>query len=485
MQSKGSYIQTALVIAILLTAAYLVWSQEVRLRKNTLRNQATSLADHLQGRIDQLWTSRSIILKSAVGELVLAHTEPSKSKDQALRDLKLLAPEITSASLWRPGQAPELLWQDLAPEARATNHSTAFATTAQLLYGESSRLFMQGEEALLVFMLDSGDPSSPLATATLSLPAMIRTIMPPDIDDYAIELIDARNQLVYQSAARLPFYAPERMDWQVTRILQLAGHTCALNVIPGPALIARTYLQPNTWVLGIGILVTLCVAMLLNQQNRLRLKDREIYEANLRKLALFEMNREEAERRDISAELHDDVGHALSLLKMEAESASAAESPFPKSLIRHLDGAIQSVRAISSRLHPPLLPNTGLAPAIEDLVAEFTASSRISVKVDLPDRFPALGRERQWALYRAIKEGLTNAARHAGADAISISAKADKKMVRLKLVDNGKGFDPSVIHSGHSLGLLSLTERVQQTGGQAAITSSAGKGTTIRIEMPI
>lgn len=484
MQPKGSYIQTALVIAILLTAAYLVWSQEVRLRKNTLRNQAASLADHLQGRIDQLWTARAIIIKSAVSELALAHTEPGKSKNQALRDLKILAPEILSASLLRPGQAPELIWQDLASEGMDTHHSATITADAQLLYGETSRLFMQGKEALIVFLPDFGNPSSPLAAATLSMPAMIRSIMPPDIDEYAIELIDARNQLVYESTSRLPFYAPERMDWQVTRIVQLAGHTCALNVIPGPALIARTYLQPNTWVLGIGILLTLCMAMLLNQQNRLRLKEKEMHELNLRRLALFEVEREERERKEIGSALHDDGGHMLALLRLELEGAMNAGKSCGPAALKHLDHAIHAMRSVAARLHPPILNNAGIGPAMDDLVGSFREKSSIVLRAEVPDALPKITRDREWALFRALQEGLTNLAKHAKATQASLVVKVEPDKLSVMLKDDGVGFDPSLAYTGQSLGLLSLTERLNQVGGSATVTSRPGRGTTLKVEVP-
>lgn len=213
---------------------------------------------------------------------------------------------------------------------------------------------------------------------------------------------------------------------------------------------------------------------------------------NLRALAARLQSVREEEWTRIAREIHDELGQALTGLKMDLTWVANKLMPEQKtlsaktrSMFELIDGTIQSVRKISTRLRPEVLDELGLAPAIEWQAKEFQKRSGIRCKVSLPSSGLALDRERSTAAFRVFQELLTNTARHANATRIDIAMRVESGALVLQIDDNGEGIDESIIFSPKSLGLLGMRERVLPFGGRVEITGVRGEGTRVKVSIPL
>lgn len=200
----------------------------------------------------------------------------------------------------------------------------------------------------------------------------------------------------------------------------------------------------------------------------------------------------EEERRSIAREVHDELGHALTAVKMdiawlvkhipdEDEELSSRGTE----LTGIVDQTISSMRRIVSRLRPPVLDDLGLDAALEWLVSDFQRYSGVEADVsisDLADRFRG---DNASCIFRIVQEALTNVSRHAAANHVSIRGSREDDSYRLVVQDNGNGFefDAEAQHSG--FGLLGIAERVRELEGHLEMDTGPGKGTTLVINLPL
>jgi PAS domain S-box-containing protein len=201
---------------------------------------------------------------------------------------------------------------------------------------------------------------------------------------------------------------------------------------------------------------------------------------------------QEAERRRLARELHDDLSQRLAALAIEAGRTEAAvgdaDAPILRPLRELRDQTIRiagDVHDLSRRLHPSILDDLGLAKAVEAECARF--AKREGVEVDfalqgLPERVPA---EVALALYRIVQEGLANVAKHACARRVNVSLRADDAALHLTVADDGLGFDRAEVRRRPGLGLSSIRERVRLMRGRHRIDSRPGSGTTIEVVAPL
>jgi signal transduction histidine kinase len=206
------------------------------------------------------------------------------------------------------------------------------------------------------------------------------------------------------------------------------------------------------------------------------------------------MAAQEAERRRLARELHDEVGQALTAIKINLQSALALGSK--NAIIARLDDsiaivdqALQQVRNLSLDLRPSLLDDLGLVAALRWYLdrqsqragykAEFTA--------DPPGLRGATGLET--ACFRVVQEALTNIARHAQARNVCVLLRQSGTELEVQIRDDGVGFDVAEARQqaarGASLGLLGMQERVLLSGGRITIESTLGSGTQILVHFPL
>lgn len=212
----------------------------------------------------------------------------------------------------------------------------------------------------------------------------------------------------------------------------------------------------------------------------------------LRELASHLQSVREEERTLISREIHDELGQVLTALKIQI-SLIGSKLNDEQSLIKQkinstlklIDNSVESVQKISSQLRPGILDELGLIAAMEWQIDEFTKLTSINSTVILPDYELNLDAQKSTAIFRIFQEALTNVARHSGADKIKVSLTTDKAKLLLEISDNGKGISQNQIKDYHSLGIHGMKERAMVFGGSVYLEGIEGKGTTVRVEIPI
>jgi signal transduction histidine kinase len=148
----------------------------------------------------------------------------------------------------------------------------------------------------------------------------------------------------------------------------------------------------------------------------------------------------------------------------------------------------EEVRTMSYLLHPPLLDETGLAPALRWYVDGFSKRSKIAVTVDIEDNFGRLATEIETTLFRIVQESLTNVHRHSKSATAGIRLMRRSNEVLLEVLDTGIGLQPRKNETKESapagVGILGMSERVRQLGGDFRI-EAANPGTRIVASMPV
>ena len=213
--------------------------------------------------------------------------------------------------------------------------------------------------------------------------------------------------------------------------------------------------------------------------------------AQLRALAARLERVREDERTRVAREIHDELGQALTAIKLEftalLRDLPADEGPVSQrsqSILKLLDEAIQSIRRIATELRPGILDDLGLAAAVEWVAEEFQARTGTKVHVSLPGVDIAMDRERATALFRILQETLTNVARHANATQVQVRLAKENGDLLLEVRDNGKGLSEEQLSGGKSLGFLGMRERASMLGGEITISGIPGKGTTVSVRLP-
>ena len=204
---------------------------------------------------------------------------------------------------------------------------------------------------------------------------------------------------------------------------------------------------------------------------------------------------QEQERTRISRELHDELGQALTLLKLRVRYIEK-ELPRDRTVLReecenvltYIDQTIENVRRISHDLSPMILEDCGLSAAINQMVKKFTTHHNIESSLDIGDIDHLLPQKARIIVYRIFQEILTNVGRHSGATSVYAVMKEKNGSFFFMVEDNGKGFDVNEVisgnHAAHGLGLATMEERVRMLGGSLDIWSQEGKGTRISFSVP-
>ncbi|MGC9336367.1 MAG: GAF domain-containing sensor histidine kinase, partial [Anaerolineae bacterium] len=214
--------------------------------------------------------------------------------------------------------------------------------------------------------------------------------------------------------------------------------------------------------------------------------------AQLLLLAQHEQTRREEARARMAREIHDELGQALTGLKMDLAWLQKHTGPKQKDLLQKfrdmtdlVDTTIQDVRRIATELRPGMLDDLGLVPAMEWQLQEFQKRSGIRSRFTSNVEDVALGAEETITLFRILQETLTNVARHAAATRVEVSLDEEQGYVCLRVQDNGRGITASEVNGSKSFGLLGMRERVLLRSGDFDIQGTPGQGTTLVIKLPL
>ena len=224
---------------------------------------------------------------------------------------------------------------------------------------------------------------------------------------------------------------------------------------------------------------------------RLKEVEHELLESRalLRELGARRETELEAERKRIAREVHDELGQLLTTLRLRLNLIRRRYGELDpriqddtSDLVQLVDRTIAAVRDIATALRPAVL-EMGIASALEWMAEEFSHHSGIHCALDIPERLD-LDESRATVVFRIVQESLTNVVRHAGAERVSIGLYTDGDRCRLRVRDDGKGFDPEAV-AGGSIGLVGMQERALSIGGTLRILSEPGQGTTLELWIPL
>jgi signal transduction histidine kinase/CHASE1-domain containing sensor protein len=213
-------------------------------------------------------------------------------------------------------------------------------------------------------------------------------------------------------------------------------------------------------------------------------------QARLQDLSRKLLEVQEAERRRIARELHDEAGQLLASVHLALEATISGLPPHLREgfhqVRSHLNAIETQLRGLAHELRPTILDDLGLLPALRSLVQRVVERTGLCIRVDsaLTERLaPAV----ETALYRIMQEGLTNITKHAAATHVDLQLWRDDERVHGLLRDDGVGFVVEHV-LGHTerrgLGLLGIQERLEALGGTLQIISAPGQGTTLQITLP-
>jgi signal transduction histidine kinase len=233
-------------------------------------------------------------------------------------------------------------------------------------------------------------------------------------------------------------------------------------------------------------------------EEKVRERTAELDHANnsLRQLTGRLLNLQDEERRRIARELHDNAGQALSVLAMNLGAVGEDLGRIVKTVATVADSASMvrqmsdDIRTMSYLLHPPLLDEMGLAPALKWYVEGFAERSKIAVDLRCGSEIGRLPREVETAIFRIVQECLINIHRHSGSPTAAIQIESTDDFVRLEVRDHGTGISPELrrqMETGGTLGvgLRGMRERASQLGGSLEISADETRqGTCIMVRLP-
>lgn len=233
--------------------------------------------------------------------------------------------------------------------------------------------------------------------------------------------------------------------------------------------------------------------LILDISNRKKVEDElESSRDQLRDLSIHLQSVREEERAFLAREIHDELGQAMTALKMDLlwidkrlpkESEGIIDKT--KSMVTLLDSTIQVVKKICSDLRPGLLDDLGLKAAIEWYTEEFIERTGIICKLQINFEELEIDKDLEISIFRIFQETLTNIARHSVASKVQADFYLKKDILFMKIEDNGIGITEEQINDPKSLGLIGLRERVYPWGGEINIRGFKNKGTIVFAEIPL
>lgn len=202
---------------------------------------------------------------------------------------------------------------------------------------------------------------------------------------------------------------------------------------------------------------------------------------------------QEAERRRLAHELHDELGQSLTAIKINLQAHERFKGQTPAELnaenLRIVEEILENVRRLALALRPSVLDDLGLAPALRWMGEQSAARGGFVVRFQPEIAGVRLAPEMETACFRIAQEALTNITRHAKAQRVDIQLLHDGATLVLSVRDDGCGFDLSAAHgraaAGDSIGVLGMRERAMLIGGQLDIETTPGQGSMVRLRCPL
>lgn len=222
------------------------------------------------------------------------------------------------------------------------------------------------------------------------------------------------------------------------------------------------------------------------------IKENEESHEQFRDLSAYLQTAREEERKSIAREIHDELGQALTTIKLELSllqeevlNDAAAATDRIQSLKERVDETIHTVKGIITKLRPGLLDDLGITAAIEWQANDFQRRTGIVCEVLMKPEEMNINQEISTDMFRIFQETLTNITRHSGATHVIVHLFQRENALELQVQDNGHGITPQEINDPKSFGLIGIRERAQYWRGAVDIQGKEGLGTVVTIRFPL
>lgn len=244
-------------------------------------------------------------------------------------------------------------------------------------------------------------------------------------------------------------------------------------------------------ILGMLLLALAIIVFFTIYQRRLFAQQEAIrnLEANhQKKLLEYSFEAQEAERKRIASDLHDDVGSILSasriyIHQLKQDIPNDKYQTLKSDTTDLIDKAIDQIRTVSHNLFPPNLNRLGLIEASNDLCQRIQKIGNIDIHFDYNESI-SLSKKEELTLYRILQELTNNSLKHAQASKINFEFNSSKEKFKMLYLDNGIGFDHSAnISKVKGLGLKSIESRANSIGAKLTIHSELGKGVKVELTL--
>ncbi|HMR62849.1 MAG TPA: PAS domain S-box protein [Anaerolineae bacterium] len=309
---------------------------------------------------------------------------------------------------------------------------------------------------------------------------LCRRVQGPNLDDAQTALAGIETVLVGtrpEFSMEYPCHSPTEKRWFLMKVTPLSGPQSSGSVVAHENITGRVLAETEKAELFEAV---------SRQREQLRVLTGQLAEA------------QEAERKALARELHDQVGQNLTALNLNLHyirSQLNQISPEKLDQIRsRLDDSLLLVQQTTERtqdimgeLRPPVLDDYGLLSTLRWYSDQFATRVDFVIAVQGEEPVPRLAATVEHALFRITQEALTNTVKHAHASRVDIRLETDEEFTRLVIIDNGQGFDLTQwaeSPSRQNWGLLTMVERAEAVGGYCQIESQLGEGTRIIVEVP-
>jgi signal transduction histidine kinase len=285
----------------------------------------------------------------------------------------------------------------------------------------------------------------------------------------------------------------KRQRWRPRRLNTLiVGFACMLALITAMGMQVQpfTYLWVTLYT-GFAVAV-LAISLTVQLEKKYRDEHEAALEAkrDLQRLSARLVVAQEQERQTLSRELHDQVGQALTAIKIDLARTEQALLPSQADLVEKLQRArtgaeetLDIIRRLSMLLRPSMLDDLGLSAALGWYTKQFSANTSIRVNLNDDGSADLLPEAHKVSLYRIVQEALTNCSRHAEAHSILVSVGSHEDRYIVRIEDDGKGFLPT--REARGIGLIGIEERVAGMAGTLKVNSTPGSGTKLYISIPL
>jgi signal transduction histidine kinase len=245
----------------------------------------------------------------------------------------------------------------------------------------------------------------------------------------------------------------------------------------------------STVFLFISFFIVVLIIYINRRKNRY-IKDRQALEATFKQeLLATRLEIQEETFKTISQEIHDNIGQALSFVKLNINTVDVHNAEDAKQKLleskNQLSQTIQDLRDLAKSLNPDFLTELGLTGAIEQQLQLMQKTGLYQTTLTILGNEYKNQLQKELVIFRIVQELLNNIVKHAEATAVEVTMHYQPGMLLIIVADNGKGFDAfDEASANKGLGLHNMLNRMSLINGQITISSAPGSGTTARVQLP-